>query len=179
MVQANLGLGPWDVFHQGVSDLSGLSIGTVILIVGAVVVLLFIPLRQKVGPGTVLNVLLIGPSVDLTLAVLPDANTMVIRVAMMVAGPVVIAIGSGFYLGGGLGPGPRDGIMTGLAKRGIDVWKARLGIELVVLVCGLGLGGTAGVGTIWFAFGIGPLIHYFIPLLAMDDPEPAATELAQ
>ena len=169
MVEADLGLGPWDVFHQGVSELTGIAIGNVIIITAFFVLLGFIPLHEKVGLGTILNVFLIGMSVNATLAVIPDISAMTARVLLMVAGPIVIAIGSGFYIGGGLGPGPRDGLMTGFARRGIDVWKARLGIEIVVLIVGLLLGGTAGIGTIWFAFGIGPMVQFFLPRLTMSE----------
>jgi len=158
MVEAGLGLGPWDVFHQGVSQLTGLSIGRIINITGFVVLLGFIPLRERLGLGTILNAIVIGVSADLTS----------VRVVAMVAGPVLIALGSGFYIGAGLGPGPRDGIMTGLAKRGIDVWKARFGIEFVVLLAGLALGGSIGVGTVWFVLGIGPLVQFFLKRLAID-----------
>ncbi len=173
MVEADLGLGPWDVFHQGVSDLTGLSIGRVINVVAFLVVLLFIPLKEKLGLGTILNALLIGVSADLTSDLLPELVSMPTRIAAMIAGPVLIAIGSGFYIGAGLGPGPRDGVMTGLAKRGIDIWKARFGIEFVVLVIGLVLGGTIGVGTIWFVVGIGPMVQFFLKRLSMADPKVA------
>lgn len=169
MVEADLGLGPWDVFHQGVEGKTGIAIGNVIIITSVFVLLGFIPLREKLGLGTLMNVVLIGLSVNLTLALLPDVSALPVRVGLMVAGPIVIAIGSGLYIGGGLGPGPRDGLMTGLARRGIDVWKARLGIELVVLLVGLILGGTAGIGTVWFALGIGPMVQFFLPRLTMAD----------
>lgn len=181
MVEADLGLVPWDVFHQGLSELTGLSIGRIINLVALAVLLGFIPLREKVGIGTILNAIVIGWSADATSAWLPEITTMPWRVAAMVAGPAVIAIGSGLYIGAGLGPGPRDGIMTGLARRGIDVWKARLGIELTVLVLGMLLGGSVGIGTLWFAVGIGPLVQFFLARLSRPDPgsdlaraEPAA-----
>lgn len=167
MVEADLGLGPWDVFHQGVAAKTDIAIGTVIIITSVFVLLGFIPLREKVGLGTLLNVFLIGLSVNLTLALIPDVSAAATRVLLMIAGPIVIAIGSGFYIGGGLGPGPRDGLMTGLARHGIDVWKARLGIEMLVLLAGLLLGGTVGIGTIWFALGIGPMVQYFLPRLTI------------
>lgn len=168
MVEAGLGLGPWDVFHQGVARLTGLSIGRVINIVGFGVLLGFIPLREKLGLGTILNAIVIGVSADLTSDLLPTLSAMPVRVVAMVAGPVVIALGSGFYIGAGLGPGPRDGIMTGLSKRGIDVWKARFSIEFVVLLAGLALGGSIGVGTVWFVLGIGPLVQFFLKRLSID-----------
>ena len=172
MVAGDLGLGPWDVFHQGVSDLSGVRIGTVTVIVGFIILLGFIPLREKVGVGTILNAFLIGMTVNAVLSVLKTPDAMWLRALLMVGGPVVIALGSGLYIGGGLGPGPRDGIMTGLAKRGIKISTARTGIEVTVLLAGIALGGSAGIGTLWFAFGIGPMVAYFLPKLTMADAAP-------
>jgi len=170
MVEADLGLGPWDVFHQGVAEITGLSIGRVINVVAFIVVLAFIPLKEKLGVGTILNAVVIGVSADLTSALLPELQGLPVRVVAMVLGPVLIAIGSGFYIGAGLGPGPRDGVMTGLARRGIDIWKARFGIELTVLVVGLVLGGSVGVGTVWFTVGIGPMVQFFLRRLTMQEP---------
>lgn len=170
MVRGDLGLGPWDVFHKGVSARTGWSIGSVIIGTGLLVALLFIPLKEQWGLGTLLNAFVIGLSADATLAVIGEPGDLIPRFGLMVAGPVVIAVGSGLYIGGGLGPGPRDGVMTGLAKRGIDVWKARTGIEVVVLVAGLLLGGTVGLGTIWFTVGIGPMVQFFLPRFARPAP---------
>ena len=172
MVVADLGLAPWDVLHQGISERTGLGIGTVIIVVGARVVLGFIPLRERVGLGTVLNAIVIGVSANAALTVLDEPEGLPVRVAAMIGGPVVIAFGSGLYIGAGLGPGPRDGIMTGLARRGIAVWKARTVIEVVVLVSGVALGGTVGIGTIWFAVGIGPMIGWWLPRLTLPSHEP-------
>lgn len=172
MVAGDLGLGPWDVLHQGLSDLTGLGIGTIIILVGLVVVTGFIPLRERVGLGTLLNAVLIGATVSVFLAVVDEPDTIGPRILLMVGGPVVVAIGSGFYIGGGLGPGPRDGIMTGLSRRGISVARARTSIEVSVFVAGLLLGGSAGIGTIWFAVGIGPMVGFFLPRLSIDPPEP-------
>ncbi len=169
MIAADLGLGPWDVFHQGLSELTGLSIGRIINMVGLAVVLGFIPLREKVGLGTILNAIVIGVSADLTTSLLPDLTSTTVRWGAMVAGPVLIAVGSGFYIGAGLGPGPRDGVMTGLARRGIDVWKARFGIEFTVLILGMLLGGSVGVGTIWFTLSIGPMVQFFLSRLTMSE----------
>ncbi len=169
MVQADLGLGPWDVFHQGLTGLTGIGIGSIILIVGVIILLGFIPLRERVGIGTVLNALMIGPTVSLTTMVLEKPDALAPRVLLMIGGPLLIAIGSGLYIGGGLGPGPRDGIMTGLAKRGIKVSHARTAIEISVLLGGLLLGGTVGFGTIWFAVGIGPMVGFFLPRMTMSD----------
>ncbi len=174
MVQSNLGLGPWNVFHQGLADRTGLEIGPVISIVGVVIIVFaLVPMREAIGIGTILNAVVIGPTVDLTRAVLAPPSSMLLRVLLMVAGPVVIAIGSGLYIGAGLGPGPRDGIMTGLARRGIPIARARTGIEVTVLLLGLWFGGTVGIGTLWFAAGIGPMVAFFLPRLSLPDPEPA------
>ncbi|MGK0482263.1 MAG: putative membrane protein YczE [Planctomycetota bacterium] len=173
MVSADLGLGPWDVFHQGLSRLTGVPIGRVIIGVGLVILIGFIPLREKVGVGTLLNALLIGATVSVALALFGRPDSMLLRGALVVGGPIVIAIGSGLYIGGGLGPGPRDGLMTGLARRGIKISRARTGIELTVLAAGLALGGTVGFGTLWFALGIGPLVAYCLPRLSMEPVKPA------
>lgn len=177
MLQADVGTAPWDVFHTGVSDLLGVEVGTVIVATGVVLLLLWIPLGERVGVGTVLNAVLIGVVVDLVAPVLPETDGLVPRLALMVLGLVLIGLGSGFYIGAGLGPGPRDGLMTGLAKRSIagrsiTVRSARTFIELVVLLVGIALGGAIGVGTVAFTLGIGPLVHVFLPPLTMDDPPP-------
>lgn len=177
MVAADLGLGPWDVFHQGLADLTGIGIGTIILIVGFAILFLFIPLNEKVGLGTLLNAVLIGVTVDVVLLALSTPQSLAMRWLLMLVGPPLIAIGSGLYIGGGLGPGPRDGVMTGLAKRGIRVSRARTGIEVTVLLAGIALGGGVGVGTLWFAFGIGPMVGWFLPRLTMS-PSVATTPVA-
>lgn len=165
MVRADLGLAPWDVFHQGVAGRTGLPIGTVVILTGLVVLVGFVPLGERIGLGTVLNAVVIGLVVDATLAVLDRPGSLAVRVLCMVAGPVVIAIGSGLYLGGGLGPGPRDGLMTGIARRGHAIWRVRTAIEVAVLAVGVALGGSIGAGTLWFALGIGPLVHLVLPRL--------------
>lgn len=176
MVAADLGLGPWDVLHQGVSRNTGIPIGTVGIIVGLVVLLGWIPLRERIGIGTVLNVIVIGVVIDLTLLGLDTPDAMTLRVGYLLLGPLLFGIGSGFYIGAGLGSGPRDGLMTGLARRGLPVHGVRTGIEVTALVIGFLLGGTAGIGTLLFAFTIGPLVHVFLPRLRVDDrdPQPAA-----
>lgn len=163
MVTSGFGTGPWDVFHQGVAGACGASLGTVIIATSGVVLLGFVPLRERYGLGTLLNAVLIGVSVDATLPWLPQVDALWLRLGFAFAGPVLVAFASALYIGGGLGPGPRDGIMTGLAKRGFAVWQVRTALEVSVLLIGLSLGGTAGVGTVWFALGIGPMLQAFLP----------------
>ncbi len=172
MVAGDLGLGPWDVLHQGISNRIGVPIGTVTIAVGALVMLLWLPLRERPGLGTVLNVLLIGIVLDLTLLVLDTPESLVLRAVMMLSGPLVFGIGTGLYIGAGLGPGPRDGVMTGLARRGLPVAGVRTAIELTALGGGWLLGGTAGAGTIVFAFGVGPVVHWALPRLTVAELPP-------
>ncbi|MET9822758.1 MULTISPECIES: YczE/YyaS/YitT family protein [Streptomyces] len=172
MVHAALGLDPWDVFHQGVADRTGLSFGTATLLAGAVVLLLWIPLRQRPGLGTVSNVLVVGPTVDVTSWLLPSPEGLVPRVGLLALGIVLNGVASGAYLGAGFGPGPRDGLMTGIHRRtGRSLRGVRTGIELSVLAVGFLLGGTAGVGTVAYALCIGPLVQFFLPRLT---PSPRA-----
>ncbi|MEX2504724.1 MAG: hypothetical protein WD378_07730 [Egicoccus sp.] len=174
MVAAELGLGPWDVLHQGLSRMTGIPIGTVGIGVGVLVLLVWLPLHERPGVGTVLNVLVIGIVIDVTLLWLQTPEPAWQRWAYMLAGPVLFGIGSGFYLGTGLGAGPRDGIMTGLARCGLPVGAARAAIEVSVLLLGWVLGGTVGVGTIVFAATIGPIVHVTLPRLRMAEAPPAA-----
>ena len=173
LIEAHLGAAPWDVFHQGLAELTGISVGTIIVIVGVAILLLWIPLRQKPGVGTLLNALEIGVTVDLIMPLLPSTDLLVVRVGYMLAGIVVVAIGSGLYIGSGLGAGPRDGLMMGLGRMGLSVRVARTAIEITVLVIGVLLGGTVGVGTVAFTFGIGPLVQVFLPKLALPPRRPA------
>ncbi|MEY2400717.1 MAG: hypothetical protein QOJ08_828 [Ilumatobacteraceae bacterium] len=166
-VAARLGLAPWDVFHQGVASHTGMSLGWVIEIVGFLLLLLWIPLRQRPGVGTILNALEIGLVVNLIGDHLPSTDRLVPRLAYVVGAVVVIAIGSGLYIGAGLGSGPRDGIMVGLAARGYSVRLTRTVLEAVVMAVGVALGGHIGIGTLAFTLGIGPLVHVLIPRLAM------------
>lgn len=171
MVRAGLGLDPWDVFHQGLAGRVGLSIGTLVNVVGALVLLLWIPLRQKPGIGTIANVLVIGTAMDLTLAVLPELSGPAVRGAGLLLAVAVNGVAGAIYIGAGLGPGPRDGLMTGLARRtGRSIRLVRTGIELTVLATGWLLGGTVGVGTVLYAFAIGPLVQAFLPLFTVRDP---------
>ena len=165
MVRANLGLGPWDVFHQGVADRTGLSIGIVVNLTAVVVLLLWIPLRQRPGLGTISNVVLVGFVTDATLAVLATPENLALRAAMLVTGILANAVATALYVGAGLGPGPRDGLMTGLAARGHSIRLVRTSIEIAVLVLGWLLGGSVGVGTVLYALTIGPLIGYLMPRL--------------
>ena len=167
VMDARIGAPPWDVFHQGVADRVDREVGTVIIATGAVLMLLWIPLRQKPGIGTILNAIEIGLVANVALAILPRPDSVLVQVPMMLGGVVVTAIGSGLYIGSGLGPGPRDGIMTGLAVRGVPLRIARTGIEITVLVVGWFLGGQVGVGTVAFAVLIGPLVQVFLPRLSM------------
>jgi uncharacterized membrane protein YczE len=166
MVRARLGLGPWDVLHQGLAERLDLPIGWVVNGVGAIVLLAWIPLRERPGLGTVSNVLVVGVTVDAVLRVLPEPGPLGVRVAFLVAGILGTAVGTGLYIGAGLGPGPRDGLMTGLARRGFSVRAVRTAIEVGALVAGFALGGSVGIGTVAFALAIGPLVQLTLPLLA-------------
>jgi len=166
MVAGGHGVAPWDVFHQGVARTTGCSLGTIIVITGLVVVLAFIPLREKLGLGTILNAVLIGISADWTLSWLRTPDSLAGSIALNAGGPLVIALASGLYIGGGLGPGPRDGIMTGLARRGFAVWKVRTVLEVSVMSLGFFLGGNVGLGTLWFVVSIGPLVQFSLARLA-------------
>ncbi len=168
MVRADLGLSPWQVFHQGVAENVGLEIGTIVILTGIVVLLAWIPLRERFGLGTLLNVALIGNIVNVTLRLLPEQfGTLSARLLVMTTGIVLIGLGSGLYIGAGMGPGPRDGLMTGLARRGLRIGAVRTGLEVSVLVVGWLLGGTVGAGTVAFALSIGPLVGFFLPRLTV------------
>lgn len=173
MVASGLGLDPWDVFHQGLAQQAGWRLGRVVIGVSAVVLLLWIPLRQRPGLGTVSNVVVIGLVVDTTLAMLPAPEGLPVRAALLVGGIGLNGVATGLYIGAGFGPGPRDGLMTGLARRGHSLRLVRTGIEVAVLAIGWVLGGTVGVGTLAYALSIGPLAHYFIPVLTVPSDEPA------
>ena len=164
-VRAGLGLDPWDVFHQGGARHLGLAIGTVLIIVGALVLLLWIPLRQRPGLGTVSNVVLIGVALNLSLEWLPDVHAPWLRVITLALGILLGGVATGMYIGAHYGPGPRDGLMTGLARRtGRSIRLVRTCIEVTVLVAGWALGGTVGIGTIAYALAIGPLAQMFLPM---------------
>jgi len=168
LLLAGLGVDPWNVFHQGLSRRIGLGVGTWAVIVGVFVLLLWIPLRQRPGIGTICNVLVVGVVIDVMLAVLSPPHELAARIALLVSGVLSNGVATGAYIGAGLGPGPRDGLMTGIARRGYPIWIVRMSIEVTVLLTGFALGGTIGVGTLLYALTIGPLAHFFIPLLAID-----------
>ena len=167
-VHSNLGVPPWDVLHQGISEKTDIKMGTVIIIVGVVLLLTWIPLRMKPGIGTIMNAIQIGLVENVMEDLLPDSDFLLARVAYLAAGMLFIAFGSGLYIGAELGSGPRDGLMLGLNKRfGISILLARTTVEIVVLVVGLILGGSLGLGTFVFAFGIGPLVQKALHALRM------------
>jgi uncharacterized membrane protein YczE len=180
MVRAGLGLNPWDVFHQGLSERSGLSLGTIVIIVGAAVLLLWVPLRQRPGIGTISNVFMIGIAADVGLWLIPSAASLAVGWAMLLAGIFLNGVAGGAYIGAGLGPGPRDGLMTGLVNRtGGSVRVIRTGIELVVVAAGWVLGGTLGIGTLLYAVSIGPIVHRMLPVFTIaDEPSDEAKEIA-
>lgn len=164
MVQAGIGLDPWTVFAQGLSLQTGIGIGWVTNIVGFLVLLLWIPLRQRPGIGTIANILLVGTSMQATIALVPHVDGFVWDLLIFLGGMLLVAVASGLYIGADFGPGPRDGLMTGLNSRfGWPIWAARLGVEATVLVAGWLLGGTVGLGTVIFALCIGPLVHVALP----------------
>ena len=168
-LQAHLGVSPYDVLHQGLAKRTGLSFGTVVIGVGVVILLLWIPLRQRPGIGTVVNTLTVGLVIDLVLQVLPEPDLLAARVVLLLGGVLVAALGMGLYIGAGLGPGPRDGLMTGIAAKGYPLWAVRTALEVAALLAGWALGGNVGVGTVVFAFSIGPLGHFFLGRLHLGD----------
>lgn len=163
VIRADLGLDPWDVFHQGLSRHTGISIGTISILVGAVVLLLWWPIRQRPGLGTVSNVVLVGASIDATCALVPHVEALTARVPLLLAGVLFNGVATGLYIAARFGPGPRDGLMTGLHRRtGRSLRLIRTGIELAVLAAGFVLGGGVGVGTVLYALAIGPLAQFFL-----------------
>ncbi|WP_327247489.1 membrane protein YczE [Streptomyces sp. NBC_01320] len=174
MVRAGLGLEPWGVLHQGLAERTGLSIGVVAIIVGAAVLLLWIPMRQRPGLGTVSNVFAIGLAMDGTLALVPELHGLVARIVIMVAGIALNGVATGLYIAARFGPGPRDGLMTGLHRRtGRSVRLVRTAIEVAVVATGFLLGGSLGVGTVLYALSIGPLAQLFLRFFAVPEAKPA------
>jgi uncharacterized membrane protein YczE len=176
LVRAGLGLDPWNVFNQGVSKHTGLSLGTITVITSLLLLLVWIPLKQRPGLGTVANALIVGPVLDLGLTLLPVPAALGWQIAFLGVSIVALAIATGLYLSAGWGPGPRDGLMTGLARLGLPIFAARAAVELTVLGVGWLLGGTVGVATVVFGLSIGPLVDRAIPLLVMSAAAPTPAE---
>jgi uncharacterized membrane protein YczE len=175
MIEGGIGASPWDAFHLGASLHLPISFGAVMILTALVVLFAWIPLRQMPGLGTVANTLLIGPFADLSLALLATPQGVPLRIAFMLGGVVACAFATALYIGAQLGPGPRDGLMTGLARRtGWPLRRVRTGIEVSVLIAGIALGGTAGVGTVVFALAIGPLTQFFLRYLVVRSDPPGA-----
>ena len=172
MLQSELGLTPWDALHEGLANRFGLTVGIWSIIVSVVVLAFWIPLRERFGFGTILNAIVVGVVIDLTALVVPRPESVAWDVALMVIGIVLIGVASGMYIGASLGPGPRDGLMTAIARRGVSIQVTRWALEIAVLVIGIALGGTFGVGTIAYAVGIGPLVQYFLPRWTIDTGRP-------
>lgn len=172
-VRADLGLSPWDVLHQGISRRTGMPLGTVGILVGLVVLLAWIPLKERIGIGTLLNVVLIGVCIDLTLLIVPETTSSAVRWAELALGTFLFGPGIALYLSCDLGPGPRDGVMTALVARGLPLRTIRTAMEVAVLVAGFALGGTVGIGTVLLALTIGPNIHLFLERFRLE-PVPAA-----
>ncbi|MFD5862129.1 YitT family protein [Streptomyces chartreusis] len=179
LVEAGLGLEPWNVLHQGLAELTGLTIGVVSIIVGATVLLLWIPLRQRPGLGTVSNVFVCGLAMDGTLALLPEAHTLTVRIPLLVAGILLNGAATGLYIAARFGPGPRDGLMTGLHRRtGRSIRLMRTAVEIAVVVTGFALGGTVGIGTLLYALSIGPLAQLFLRVFAVPTASDGSTVVA-
>ncbi len=178
MVRGGLGLAPWDVLHSGIARLLPLTLGQVVIAVSFVVLLLWVPLREKPGLGTIANSILVGLSADATLAVLGPASASWARLALMLGGVALNAVATGLYIGSQFGRGPRDGLMTGLVRRtGWSVRLVRTSLEVTVVVLGWLLGGAVGLGTVVYALGIGPLVQLALPVFAVRLPPPEAEEL--
>jgi uncharacterized membrane protein YczE len=180
MIRAAIGISPWDVLAQGISLRTGIPFGLVTNLVGGVVLLLWIPLRQRLGVGTVLNALLIGPSAEVGLWLIPLQDDIWVRILLFAGGLLLLSVATGLYIGARFGPGPRDGLMTGINKKyGVRIWIVWTSIEVVVLVIGWILGGNVGIGTLAFALLVGPLVHIAMPILRVPEapttPEPAAS----
>ena len=171
LLRAGLGLAPWDVLHQGLAGLLGTTVGQMVIAVSFVVLLLWIPLRERPGFGTIANAILVGVFVDLTLLVLDDAEAWAWRVALLLLGVLLNGVATALYIGASLGAGPRDGLMTGLVRRtGRSVRVVRTGLEVTVLGVGWLLGGTVGIGTVLYALAIGPIAHALLPVLTVRQP---------
>ena len=176
MVRAGIGVAPWDVLSQGIAHRTGLPFGLVTNILGALVLLLWIPIRVRVGVGTVANVLLLGTSAQIGLNLIPQQTVPWIQALVFAGGLSLVAVATGLYIGARFGPGPRDGLMTGLHRRtGWPIWIVRTGIEVVVLIVGVLLGGQFGIGTVAFALLIGPMVGVTLPLFRIPQADPVGT----
>lgn len=164
LLRADLGLAPWDVFHEGLSDAIGLSLGTTIVVTSFAVLVLWIPLRERPGVGTLANAVGVGIGVNAFSATIPEVDDNWIRWSLLILGIVGNGVATGMYIGAGMGPGPRDGLMTGIARRRGSIRVVRTSIEVAVLATGIILGGTFGIGTVAYAVAIGPLAHVFLPI---------------
>ena len=170
MVRAGIGVGPWDVLSQGIAAHTGIAFGWATNIVGALVLLLWIPIRQRPGIGTVVNVLLIGPSAQIALSLIPAQTVLGSQLLLFAGGLALLALATGLYIGARFGPGPRDGLMTGIHRRfGVRIWIVRTAIEVTVLAIGWLLGGNVGIGTLAFALLIGPMVSVTMPLLRVPE----------
>ena len=169
VVLGDFGVSPWEVFHQGISRRTPLSIGTTIIFVGIIILVFLFLLKEPMGVGTIAKVLIIGLVVDLTLSLFGEISNIFPRIIATLFGPIFVALGSGFYIGTSLGPGPRDGLMTAFHRRGVAIWKARTLIEGSCVVTGLMLGGTIGWGTVWFLVSVGPSVQFFLNRLEIKD----------
>jgi uncharacterized membrane protein YczE len=179
LVEAGLGLEPWGVLHQGLAERTGVSIGVVSIVVGAAVLLLWIPLRQRPGLGTVSNVFVVGIAMDATLAAVPEMHGLALRIPLMLAGIVLNGVATGLYIAAHFGPGPRDGLMTGLHRRtGRSIRLMRTAVEVAVVVTGFVLGGTIGIGTVLYAVSIGPLAQLFLRVFAVPPASDGSTVVA-
>jgi len=172
MLQSDLGVTPWDALHQGLAAQFGLTVGLWSIIVSFVVLLAWLPLRERYGLGTLLNAIIIGVVLDLTVLVVPEPDNVVGDVVLLIMGILMIGLASGMYIGANLGPGPRDGLMTAISRRGYSIRVIRWGLEIAVLAAGILMGGTFGVGTVAFALLIGPIVQFFLPRWSIDTGRP-------
>jgi uncharacterized membrane protein YczE len=172
MVRGEIGAAPWDVLSQGIARHVPLSFGVITILTSIVVLILWLPLRQKYGVGTVLNALLVGPSADVGLLLIPVGQPLWLRIAFFIIGLLVLAAATGLYIGARFGPGPRDGLMTGLhARTGRPIWVVRTGLEIIVVAIGWSLGGNVGIGTLAFALLVGPLCQFFMRIFDVKIPD--------
>ncbi|MEA1902672.1 MAG: hypothetical protein U9N56_04010 [Actinomycetota bacterium] len=172
MLQSGFGLPPWDVLHEGLTERFGLSVGKWSILISFVVIAIWLPMKERLGIGTLVNAVVIGVMIDVTASVVPEAQILWLQVVMMALGVLAIGVGSGMYIGANLGPGPRDGLMTAIARRGPSIRLTRTVMEGTVLIVGWILGGTVGVGTVAFALLMGPIVQFFLPRWTVDTGNP-------